>query len=272
MSLFGNNQLVYLLGPTHSGKTELLYAIEDLKEIGERTIKRITADHSDPKFAKAVARAHHSTTVSSPGPMPLSRKMRLFRNSLFLRDCVGIEEGQVRWITDFINTQVKPKPSKWKNGVIGVVVFDIHDIIEDNDTNIKDFESSYRDFIEIWGQEICGTEDEEPVPSPEELMRGKKKRSKEMFRPPLGFLFVGSHLDCLRPEEISDAEKKVRSMVASMDNVAQNILELPPSMRIPPSHTVLADLYHLEGRLKFALEFFKELGELTALMKEGLSS
>ena len=271
MSLFGNNQLVYLLGPTRSGKTELLCAIQDLKEIGERTIKRITADHSDPKFAKAVAKAHHSVTTSA-GPMPLSRKMRLFRNSLFLRDCSGIEEGQARWITDFINTLVKPKPSKWKNGVIGVVVFDIHDIITDNAIVVKDVESSYRDFLETWGLEIYEQKDEDTSVSPEELMRGKKKRSKEMFRPPLGFLFVGSHLDCLRPEEIADAEKKVRSMVASMDNVAQHILELPPSLRIPPSHTVLADLYHLEGRLKFALEFFQELGELTELMKEGLNS
>ena len=271
MSLFGNNQLVYLLGPTKSGKTELLYAIEDLKEIGERTIKRITADQSDPKFAKAVAKAQHSQ-VTSAGPMPLSRKMRLFRNSLFLRDCSGIEESQNRWITDFINTLVKPKPSKWKKGVIGVVVFDIHHILEENETVIRDVESSYRDFLEAWGLQIYGTEDEDPSASTEELMRGKKKCSKEVFRPPLGFVFVGSHLDCLRQEEVSDAEKKARSMVASMDNVAQHVLELPPAMRIPPSHTVLADLYHLEGRLKFALDFFKELGELTELMQEGLNS
>jgi hypothetical protein len=269
MSWFGNNQLFCLLGPSDSGKTELLLAIQDLKEIGERTKRKIAADHDNPKFAKAEAEAHHSTKTTL-GRMPLC-KIRISHASRFISDCSGLENGQGRWIKETID-YVKPKPSKWKNGVLGIMVFNICDILNGKEAIIKDVESTYRDFLETYGREIHGIADDEPDPSPEELMRGKKKQKKEQFRPPLGIIFVGSHRDCVSAEQLAEAEKRVRNMIASIENAAQHCLELPSTMKFPTSHTVIADLYHLEGRLAFEKDFLQELDVVTKLMKASINS
>jgi hypothetical protein len=151
-------------------------------------------------------------------------------------------------------------------------VFNICDLLEGEEAIIKDVESTYRDFLETYGREIHGIDEEDSDLSQEDLMRGKKKPKKDQFRPPLGIIFVGSHLDCVREEEVADAEKRVRNMIAGIENAAQDCLDLPPSMRFPTSHTVLADLYHLEGRLAFETDFLPELAEVTKVMKEGMNS
>lgn len=269
MSWFGNNQLVCLLGPLDSGKSELLLAIQDLKEIGERTKRKIAADHDNPKFAKAEAEAHHSTRTTL-GRMPLC-KIRLSHGRCHFGDRNGAENSQERWIKESLDL-IKPKPSKWKNGVLGIMVFNICDILNGKEAIIKDVESTYRDFLETYGREIYGIADDELDPSPEELMRGKKKQKKKQFRPPLGIIFVGSHRDCVSAEQFAEAEKRVRNMIASIENAAQHCLELPPTMKFPTSHTVIADLYHLEGRLAFEKDFLQELDVVTKLMKEDMNS
>ena len=269
MSWFVNKQLVCLLGPLGSGKSELLLAIQDLKKIGERTKRKIAADHDNPKFAKAEAEAHHSMTTTL-GRMPLC-EIRLPHARCFFGDRSGLENAQERWIKESLDS-IKPKPRKWKSGVLGIMVFNICDILNGKEDIIKDLESTYRDFLETYGCEIHGIADDEPDPSPEELMRGKKKQKKEQFRPPLGIIFVGSHRDCISAEQLVEAEKRVRNEIASIENAAQHCLELPPTMKFPTSHTVIADLYNLEGRLAFEKDFLQELDVVTKLMKEGLNS
>ena len=61
-------------------------------------------------------------------------------------------------------------------------------------------------------------------------------------------------------------------MIASIENAAQHCLELPSTMKFPTSHTVIADLYHLEGRLAFEKDFLQELDVVTKLMKASINS
>ena len=270
-------QIVILLGPMHAGKTELKYAIQDLTKIGENTLARIESNPDDPKWGKAEKKASHvdSTKPTTPTAVPISRKQRLFKASLYFKDGGGAEERQVERIQQFIDNNIKPKPRKWKDGVLAVVVFNLCDIIANDNGRKNDVESTYRDLVETWWRDIqkeLENREEEDKLSQEDIMRGKKaKRRKPFFRPPLAVIFIGSHLDCAIERGVTDAEKQIDGFIRDMETAAKKLLGLPPSMVFPPSRTILADLVSLQGRIQFARDFYKARVGLTEVMKENLS-
>lgn len=267
-------QIVLLLGPLLAGKTELTCAVKDLKKVGERSLSRfLSSDPEDPKSKKTAEKATTSHGIKTTETfVPLSRKIRMFMASLFFQDGSGYEESQVPRIQRFATQQIKPKPKKWKDGVLAVVVFNICEIIANDIGRKRDVEASYRDFIEIWGREIHPVEAEERSLSMEDSMRGKRtSRKKPPFRPPMAVMFVGSHLDCVPKDAIADAEQRITEFVRGIESAAQRFLEMPPTMAFPPSRTVLADLKSINGRIQFAKDFYKARVDLTEVMKEGQS-
>lgn len=267
-------QIVLLLGPMRAGKTELTCAVKDLKKVGERSLSRfLSSDPENPKSKKTAdkATALHvdPTKPSTPTSVSLSRKIRMFMASLYFQDGGGHEERQVERIQRFTTQQIKPKPKKWKDGVLAVVVFNICEIIANDLGRKRDVEASYRDFIEIWGRDIHPIETDEESLSLEDSMRGKRtSRKKTPFRPPMAVVFVGSHLDCVPKDAIADAEQRIAEFVRGIEAAAQRFLEMPPTMAFPPSRTVLADLVSINGRIQFAKDFYKARVELTEVMKE----
>jgi hypothetical protein len=196
----------------------------------------------------------------------------MFMSSLYFKDGGGAEERQVARIQQFISSLIKPKPKKWKDGVLAVMVFNICEIIANDSGRKRDVEASYRDFFETWGCEIHPIEDEEGPLSPKDAMRGKRApRKKTPFRPPMAVVFVGSHLDCVPKDAIADAEQRTAEFVRDIESAAQRFLEMPSTMVFPPSRTVLADLVSINGRIQFAKDFYKARVELTEVMKEGQS-
>lgn len=265
-------QIVLLLGPMHAGKTELTCAIKDLRKVGERALSRfLSSSPEDPKSTKTAEKATVSHAVKTTETfVPLSRKIRMFMSSLYFKDGGGLEERQVDRVQDFISKLVKPKPKKWKDGVLAVVVFNICEILANDLGRKRDVEASYRDFLEMWGREIHPIEDEEEHPSLEASLRGTKSpRKREPFRPPMAVMFVGSHLDCVPKESIADAELRIAQFVRGIESFARSFLEMPPTMAFPPSRTILADLRSINGRIQFIKDFYKARVDLTQVLKEG---
>ena len=278
MSIFGKDpfeeqkggsvrQLVLLLGPLRAGKTELLMAIKDLRKIGERNMGKILEEPESQIATKAATKATHSITTS-PVHMAISRKIRLFMASLFFKDGSGLEERQVERIQSFIKNLINPRPRKWKDGVLGVIVFNICDIIDMNADLCRDIESSYRDLLETWGNELYPPEEDEEYLSKEAEMKGiKRKTKRKPFRPQLSVIFVGTHLDFVPQDAVSEIQSKVLDFVHDMEKSAKHCLALPPKMAFPPSDLVLADLKSLNGRLEFAKKFYQIRKQLTEVMK-----
>ena len=271
-------QIILLLGPMHAGKSELVCAVTDLKKVGERALSRfLSSDPENPKSKKTAekATASHIDPKKPSTPtlsVPLSRKIRMFMSSLYFKDGGGAEERQVERIQKFIATLVKPKPKKWRDGVLAVVVFNICEILSNDLGRKRDVEASYRDFLETWGLEIHQIEDEDEQPSLEDSLRGRKSpRKKEPFRPPMAVMFVGSHLDCVPKESIADAELRIAQFVRGIESFAHSFLEMPPTMAFPPSRTILADLVSIHGRIQFIKDFYKARVDLTQVLKEGQS-
>lgn len=273
-----SRQIVLLLGPMGAGKSELVCAVKDLRKVGERSLSRfLSSGPEDPKSKKTAAKATIShvdpTKPSTPTlSVPLSRKIKMFMASLYFKDGGGAEERQEERIQQFISKLVKPKPTKWRDGVLAVVVFNICEIIGNDIGRRRDVEASYRDFIEVWGREIYPEEGLQEQQILEDAVRGKKaSRKKTPFRPPMAVIFVGTHLDCVPKDAVADAEQQISRFVRGLESSAHSFLEMPSKMAFPPSQTVLADLVSINGRIQFAKDFYKARVDLTEVMKEGQS-
>lgn len=276
------DQVAVLLGPSGGGKTELLEAVKSLKKAGERKLSRfaLSAINNDSKlaieFEKLEAKGTHAIdrTVDI---QKITRWYTLFRCSLRFVDGPGLEDGMMQRdrVSDFLDKNVKPKPRRWKNGVLVVMVFNIKDILSRDAEKCATIEASYRDVLEFWGEMFYPDLEEEAFQTEEEKMRNpRKKIPKKKIRPPLAVIFVASHMDEL-PSEISEKEARnaVIDFARRIEKKARSILPLPTDMpKKIDSRSVFGDLKSLHGRIEFAKQFYNARKELTERMQEQMEA
>lgn len=272
------DQVAVLLGPSRGGKTELLEAVKSLKKVGERKLSRFALPVIDNasklaiEFKKLDAKWTNSDERDSTvNIQAITRWITLFRASLRFVDGPGLEDAAMQRdrVSDFLDTHVKPKPRRWKNGVFAVMVFNINDILARDAGKCATIEASYRDVLEFWGEMFYPDLEEEAFQTEEEKMRNpRKKIPKKRIRPPLAVIFVASHMDKL-PSEVSEkeAQSTVNDFALGIEKRARGLLPWPTDMPRIDFRSVCADLKSLRGRIEFAKSFYKARKDLTELMQ-----
>lgn len=265
-------QAALLLGPTNGGKTELLEALKSLRKLGVTRMSRLFANPDDPKFKMAESQGTHAIETTSNNVGLDSRPIRLFKSSLTLKDGAGDEEARKERIESFVKNQIVPKPKRWRDGALAIVVFNVSDILVRNADNMENVEASYREAVEIWGENLYPSEEEEVTRQAKDQRNSKKKinrtRIRPPFHPPFAILFVASHLDEVDSSLKSEARQAVRGFVKEIVRNGRIHLEIPETMPPVEARFILADLNSLQGRLQFALDFYKARADLSKVMKE----
>lgn len=259
-------QLVLLLGPGDSGKTELLHALKNLKRAGKSTLSAIVTDPNSPKFQKVESKATHSPgTTLDVDVKP--ETIKLFGSKLICRDGSGLESDRMTRIDGFLNKFVMKKTKDWKKGVICLMVFDVNDVLSKTQAPVLEIESSYRDLIETWIQRLYpGSDADEATQSIAERMQNKNVMRKQLaFRPPLSVIFVGTHADIAKARGEKDIRGRIANFVNHTVYSAEDAFPFPKEFRVERG-LVVADVKNTLGRLSFLQDFYQQRARVTGEM------
>ena len=140
---------------------------------------------------------------------------------------------------------------------------------------MENVESTYREAVEIWGEKLYPSEEKEAeeaarqaTDTTDSKKKVKRTRIRPPFHPPFAVLFVASHLDEVDSSSKSEVRQAVREFVKEIVRNGRIYLEIPEKMPPVESRFILADLNSLQGRLQFALDFYKAQADLSKVMKE----